>query len=172
MALVPSISALLVPTCTKIAPPLPGPTIVSTLSVIASIIALRKQTITTSCLFSESLPNYRIPHKHPRSPPHPHNHYVKAALASDTLCRTMSCSHVTWQDVSISLSPINMLPFPPVSRLSCALRVFAPVAFPPVAFPPVSFTPVSFVPVSFAHVSFAHVTPVNTATNVLKSSII
>ena len=52
IAIVPSLSALLVPTFTKIDPPLPGPMIFSTLSAIASIIAPGKQTTMSHPLFS------------------------------------------------------------------------------------------------------------------------
>ena len=70
MAVVPSLSKLFVPRCTKTDPPLPDP-MFSTLSVIASTLAPGKQTTTSSPLLKTvSLPNYRVPHKHPRSPPH------------------------------------------------------------------------------------------------------
>ena len=59
MAVVPSLSTLFVNTCTKTDPPLPEPTMFSTLSVIASILAPGKQTITSSPLFKTvGLPNY------------------------------------------------------------------------------------------------------------------
>ena len=51
MAVVPSLSTLFVPTCTKTDPPLPEPTMLFTLSVIASILAQGKQTTTSSPLF-------------------------------------------------------------------------------------------------------------------------
>ena len=131
MAVVPSLSMLFVPTCTKTNPPLPESTMFSTLSVIASILAPGKQTTTSSPLFKTLSVFLTIES--------PTNTLALILTPSITFCpAAMSFSS---RLLSGSLSLINLSPFPPVAWLTCA-----PVPFPPVSLTPITLTIVSFPP--------------------------
>ena len=133
MAVVPSLSTLFVPTCTKTDPPLPEPTMFSTLSIIASILAPGKQTTTSSPLFKTLSVFLTI-----GSP----TNTLALLLTPLSLPRNSSCdgsppAHSALQSCHLvadcyqALSLINLLPFPPVEWLTCA-----PVTFPPDTLPP------------------------------------
>ena len=69
--------------------------IFSTLSVTTSILAPGKQiTISSPLSVSVGLPNYRVPHKHHRSPPHPLCLNLRVALMSDLFRQLVVVSSV------------------------------------------------------------------------------
>ena len=121
MAVVPSLCTLFVPTCTKTDPLLPEPTMFSTLSVIAFILAQGKQTTTSSPL-SKTLSVF-LTIDSPQTPsfsssPHlslPQNSSSVGSVPSHSVlqpCHLADCYH--------SLSPYQPVTFP--SRLLANLH--------------------------------------------------
>ena len=177
MAVVPSLSALLVP---KIEPPLPVPMIFSTLSEIASIFAPGKQTTMSSPLlralsvFLLNLPSPINTLALILTPP-PH-HYLRVAFVSDPFHCILPCSHVTWQHVvhlflahQHVIFPFRLrylallvpsflspsLPSPPFPSTSLPSILLLSPSFPSPSLPflsapspYISFRPVSFRPVT------------------------